>query len=161
MDPLCYTQKSAAVLRTLCSGVVSHWCQVALTYSIHESSCSERKPGCFLHVHEVAGKSSDEQFLMRLAYLSNMFGKLNKLNPQLHGRDKHLPYPADKMWGRRLDQRNTEPLRIWVNWMKPVILEPPQWFHVLGSTFLPREGSFKNTSQTTVLSMIGWEIHSM
>lgn len=64
-----------------------------------------------------AAKFSDEEFLMKLAYLSDIFGKLNELNLQLQGRDKHLPHLADKicgftrkleMWGRRLDQGNTD-----------------------------------------------------
>ncbi|CAJ1059684.1 zinc finger BED domain-containing protein 5-like [Xyrichtys novacula] len=68
-------------------------------------------------MHDVASKFSDEQFLMKLAYLSDIFGKLNELNLQLQGRDKHLPHLADKisaftrkleMWGRRLDQGNTD-----------------------------------------------------
>ncbi|KAJ3609889.1 hypothetical protein NHX12_021983 [Muraenolepis orangiensis] len=68
-------------------------------------------------MHEAARKFSDEQFLMKLAYLSDVFGKLNELNLQLQGRDKHLPHLADKisaftrkleMWGRCLDQGNTD-----------------------------------------------------
>jgi len=68
-------------------------------------------------MHEAASKFSDEQFLMKLAYLSDVFGKLNELNIQLQGRDKHIPHLADKisaftrkleMWGRRLDQGNTD-----------------------------------------------------
>lgn len=69
------------------------------------------------NMHEVASKFSDEQFLMELAYLSDIFGKLNELNLQLQGRAKHLPQLADKicaftrkleMWGRRLDEGNTD-----------------------------------------------------
>ncbi len=61
------------------------------------------------HIHEVASKFRDGQFLMKLAYLSDIFVKLNELNLQLQGRDKHLPHLADKtsaftrkleMWGR-------------------------------------------------------------
>ncbi|XP_062250231.1 zinc finger BED domain-containing protein 5-like [Platichthys flesus] len=68
-------------------------------------------------MHELASKFSDGLFLMKLAYLSDVFGKLNELNLQLQGRDKHLPHLADKisaftrkleMWGRRLDQGNTD-----------------------------------------------------
>ena len=68
-------------------------------------------------MHDVATKFNDEQFLMKLAYLSDVFGKLNELNLQLQGRDTHLPHLADKisaftrkleMWGRRLDQGNID-----------------------------------------------------
>ncbi|KAL7377055.1 hypothetical protein ABVT39_020828 [Epinephelus coioides] len=48
-------------------------------------------------MHDVATKFNDEQFLMKLAYLSDVFGKLNELNLQLQGRDKHLPHLADKI----------------------------------------------------------------
>ncbi|XP_058649117.1 zinc finger BED domain-containing protein 5-like [Onychostoma macrolepis] len=50
-------------------------------------------------------------------HLSNVIGKLNELNLQLQGRDKHLPHLADnitalirklEVWGRHLDQGNTE-----------------------------------------------------
>ncbi|KAM3838159.1 zinc finger BED domain-containing protein 5-like [Diretmus argenteus] len=66
---------------------------------------------------EFAGKFADEEFLMKLAYLSDIFGKLNELNLKLQGRDTHLPHLADKisgftrkleMWGRRLDQGNID-----------------------------------------------------
>uniref|UniRef100_A0A8C7Y7X1 DUF4371 domain-containing protein n=1 Tax=Oryzias sinensis TaxID=183150 RepID=A0A8C7Y7X1_9TELE len=69
------------------------------------------------HKHEVAEKFSDENFLAKLAYLSDIFGKLNELNLQLQGKDKHLPQVTDKissftrklaMWGRRLDEGNTD-----------------------------------------------------
>nr|XP_055067936.1 zinc finger BED domain-containing protein 5-like [Misgurnus anguillicaudatus] len=68
-------------------------------------------------MYDAAGKFSDEQFLMKLAYLSDVFGKLNELNLQLQGRDKHIPHLADKItafirklevWGRHLDQGNTD-----------------------------------------------------
>lgn len=66
---------------------------------------------------EAANKFSDEDFVMKLAYLSHVFGKLNELNIQLQDTDKQLPQLADKitaftrkleMWGRRLDQGNTD-----------------------------------------------------
>ncbi|XP_073328897.1 zinc finger BED domain-containing protein 5-like [Pagrus major] len=68
-------------------------------------------------MYEAASKFSDEQFLLKLAYLSDVFGKLNELNLQLQGKDKHLPHLADKItafsrkleaWGRRLDQQNVD-----------------------------------------------------
>ncbi|XP_051952836.1 zinc finger BED domain-containing protein 5-like [Xyrauchen texanus] len=68
-------------------------------------------------MYEAASKISDEQFLFKLAYLSDVFGKLNELNLQLQGKDKHLPHLADKItaftrklevWGRRLDQQNID-----------------------------------------------------
>ncbi|KAI4804158.1 hypothetical protein KUCAC02_025795 [Chaenocephalus aceratus] len=64
-------------------------------------------------MYEAASKFTDEHFLMKLAYLSDVFGKINELNLQLQGKDKHLPCLADKItgftrkldiWGRRLDQ---------------------------------------------------------
>lgn len=67
-------------------------------------------------VYDISGKFRDEQFLMKLAYLSDVFGKLNELNLQLQGKDKHLPHLADKItafirkldvWGRHLDEGNT------------------------------------------------------
>ena len=60
-------------------------------------------------MHELANKLSDELFLIKLAYHSDVIGKLNELNLQLQGRDKHLPHLAEKisaftrkleMWGR-------------------------------------------------------------
>ena len=63
-------------------------------------------------MYEAASKFSDEQFLLKLAYLSDVFGKLNELNLQPQGKDRHLPHLADKItafsrklevWGRRLD----------------------------------------------------------
>ena len=63
-------------------------------------------------------KFGDEQFLLKLTYLCDLFGNLNGLNLQLQGRDKHLPDLTDKisafirkleMWGKRLDQGNTSP----------------------------------------------------
>ncbi|XP_072229039.1 zinc finger BED domain-containing protein 5-like [Leuresthes tenuis] len=69
------------------------------------------------HMYEAASKFCDEQFLLKLAYLSDVFGKLNELNLQLQGKDKHLPHLADKItafsrklevWGRRLDQPNID-----------------------------------------------------
>lgn len=69
------------------------------------------------HKYEVAEKFCDESFLAKLAYLSDIFGKLNELNLQLQGKDKHLPQVTDKissftgklaMWGRRLNEGNTD-----------------------------------------------------
>lgn len=48
-------------------------------------------------MYDASGKFSDEQFLMKLAYLSDVFGKLNELNLQLQGRDKRQPHIADKI----------------------------------------------------------------
>lgn len=47
--------------------------------------------------HDLAEKCSDENFLAKLAYLSDIFGKLNELNLQLQGKDKHLPQVTDKI----------------------------------------------------------------
>lgn len=43
---------------------------------------------------------SDQQFLMKLAYLCHIFGKLNEWNLQLQGRDKQLPHQRihSKAW---------------------------------------------------------------
>lgn len=69
------------------------------------------------HKYEVAEKICQENFLMKLAYLSDIFGKLNEINLQLQGKDKHIPQVADKissftrklaMWERRLDEGNTD-----------------------------------------------------
>ena len=56
-------------------------------------------------MYEAASKFSDEQFLLKLAYLSDVFGKLNELNLQLQGKDKHLPHLADKItaFSRKLE----------------------------------------------------------
>ncbi|XP_060774414.1 zinc finger BED domain-containing protein 5-like [Neoarius graeffei] len=68
-------------------------------------------------MYEAAAKFGDELFLMKLAYLSDVFAKLNELNFQLQGKDKHLPHLADKItafirklevWGKRVDQGHTE-----------------------------------------------------
>lgn len=40
------------------------------------------------HKYEVSRMFSDENFLMKLAYLSDIFGKLNELNLQLQGKDQ-------------------------------------------------------------------------
>ncbi|KAI4811017.1 hypothetical protein KUCAC02_013944 [Chaenocephalus aceratus] len=57
-----------------------------------------------------ASKFNDEHFLMKLAYLSDMFVKLNELNLQLQGNNTHLPHKIQSftrkldMWGRRLER---------------------------------------------------------
>jgi len=50
---------------------------------------------------------------MKLAYLSHIFGMLNKLNRHLQGREQHLPqlqtrsgFTEAEMWKRRLDRWN-------------------------------------------------------
>lgn len=48
-------------------------------------------------VYESANRFGDQQFLLKLSYLSDIFEKLNKLNLQLQGRDKHLPDLPDKI----------------------------------------------------------------
>ncbi|KAJ4921794.1 hypothetical protein JOQ06_026215 [Pogonophryne albipinna] len=63
--------------------------------------------------NDLASKFNDEHVLMKLAYLSDMFVKLNELNLQLQGNNTHHPHLADKiqsftwkldMWGRRLER---------------------------------------------------------
>jgi len=41
-------------------------------------------------MYEAASKFSDEQFLMKLAYLSDVFGKLNELNLQPNGLNVYI-----------------------------------------------------------------------
>ena len=48
-------------------------------------------------MEELAVKFKDERFLMKWAYLSDTFGKLNDVNLLLRGRDKHLPHLADEI----------------------------------------------------------------
>lgn len=68
-------------------------------------------------MEELAVKFKDKQFLMKLAYLSDIFGKLNDVNLQLQGRDKHIPHLADKIssftrkldvWNKHLERENTD-----------------------------------------------------
>lgn len=40
---------------------------------------------------ELASKLSDQMFLMTLAYLTDIFTKLNEINVHMLGKDKHLP----------------------------------------------------------------------
>ena len=49
------------------------------------------------HKYDLAETFCDENFLAKLAYLSDIFGKLNELNLQLQGKDKHLPQVTDKI----------------------------------------------------------------
>ncbi len=67
-------------------------------------------------MNELASKFGNGQFLMKLAYISDIFSKFNQLNLQLQGKDKYLPHLADQvssfiwkleMWGRKLKQGNT------------------------------------------------------
>lgn len=67
---------------------------------------------------EGMNKLGNEHFLMKLAYLSYIFSKLNQLNLQLPGKDKYQPHLTDQvssfirkqeMWGRKLKQGSTEP----------------------------------------------------
>ncbi|KAM3861136.1 zinc finger BED domain-containing protein 5-like [Diretmus argenteus] len=67
--------------------------------------------------NELASKWIDENFLVKVAYLSDIFEKLNELNLQLQGNNTHLPHLADKihsftrkldMWGRRLEEGNID-----------------------------------------------------
>lgn len=68
-------------------------------------------------MEELAVKFKDKQFLMKLAYLSDIFGRLNDVNLQLQGRDKHIPHLADKIssftrkldvWNKHLERENTD-----------------------------------------------------
>ncbi|KAE8298258.1 Zinc finger MYM-type protein 6 [Larimichthys crocea] len=68
-------------------------------------------------MYEAAAKFGDDMFLIKLAYLSDIFSKLNELNLQLQGKDKHLPHLADKIntftrklnvWEKRMSQGRTD-----------------------------------------------------
>ncbi len=48
-------------------------------------------------MNELASKFGNEQFLMKLAYLSDIFSMFNQLNLQLQGKDKYLPHLADQV----------------------------------------------------------------
>ncbi len=60
--------------------------------------------------NELANKFHNNNFLMKLAYLSDMFQKLNELNLQMQGTNTHLPQLADKItsFTRKLEQRVKE-----------------------------------------------------
>ncbi|XP_057706890.1 zinc finger BED domain-containing protein 5 [Corythoichthys intestinalis] len=69
------------------------------------------------HKYEDAAKFSNDNFLAKLAYLTDIFGKLNELNLQLQGKNKHLPQVTDKissftrklaLWGRQLDEGRSD-----------------------------------------------------
>ncbi|KAK7938701.1 hypothetical protein WMY93_002027 [Mugilogobius chulae] len=69
------------------------------------------------HMFELASKFNDEKFVMRLAYLSDLFSKLNELNLHLQGKDKHLPHLVDtinsfirklEMWAKRVERGNID-----------------------------------------------------
>ncbi|XP_041844388.1 protein FAM200A-like isoform X1 [Melanotaenia boesemani] len=72
-------------------------------------------------MYEVAAKFADERFMMKLAYLSDIFGKLNDLNLQLQGRDQHLPHLADKI------SSFTRKLEMWDKRLQKEILSRQQW----------------------------------
>lgn len=66
---------------------------------------------------DLAHKFNCNKFLMKLAYLSDMFLKLNGLNLQMQGPNTHLPHLADKvtsfirkleMWGQRVKDGNVD-----------------------------------------------------
>ena len=68
-------------------------------------------------MYESASKYTDEHFLTKLAYLSDVFGKLNELTLQIQGKDKPLPHLADKItgftkkpevWDRRLERHSID-----------------------------------------------------
>ncbi|XP_063766181.1 zinc finger BED domain-containing protein 5-like [Eleginops maclovinus] len=67
--------------------------------------------------HDLAVNYSDENFLTKVAYLSDMFQKLNELNLQMQGTNTHLPHLADKiksfsrkleMWERKIGEGNID-----------------------------------------------------
>jgi hypothetical protein len=67
--------------------------------------------------HALATIYNDEHFLLALAYLSDVFQKLNELNLQMQGPSTHIPQLAAKMqsfskklelWGQRLEEGHTD-----------------------------------------------------
>ncbi|XP_030298054.1 zinc finger BED domain-containing protein 5-like [Sparus aurata] len=66
---------------------------------------------------DFAQKFKCNKFLMKLAYLSDMFLKLNEVNLQMQGKNTHLPHLADKitsfirkleMWQQRVKNGNID-----------------------------------------------------
>lgn len=47
--------------------------------------------------HKLAYKFKNDKFLMKVAYLSDMFQKLNELNLHMQGIKTDLPHRADKI----------------------------------------------------------------
>jgi len=107
-------------------------------------------------MYEAASKFSDEQFLMKLAYLAY-------LSDVFQGRDKHLPHLVDKLTAF------TESSRYGAGTSIQEILNLSEVAETSDSgatTVIPCIKQhisyyFKNTSQTAVLSMTGLWIHSM
>ncbi|XP_059375528.1 zinc finger BED domain-containing protein 5-like [Carassius carassius] len=67
--------------------------------------------------NELAHKFNNNKFLMKLAYLTDIFQKLNELNLQMQGSNTHLPHLADKitsftrkleMWEQRVTEGNID-----------------------------------------------------
>ncbi|XP_024145995.1 zinc finger BED domain-containing protein 5 [Oryzias melastigma] len=67
--------------------------------------------------NELAPKFNNNKFVMKLAYLSDMFQKLNELNLQMQGSNTHLPHLADKitsftrkleMWEQQVTEGNID-----------------------------------------------------
>ncbi|XP_040896345.1 zinc finger BED domain-containing protein 5 [Toxotes jaculatrix] len=67
--------------------------------------------------NELALKFNNNKFLMKVAYLSDMFQKLNELNLQMQGTNTYLPHLADKissftrkleMWEQRVQEGNID-----------------------------------------------------
>ena len=67
--------------------------------------------------NELAHRFNNNNFLMKLAYLSDMFQNLNELNLQMQGSSPHLPQQADKitsftrkleMWEQRVKEGNID-----------------------------------------------------
>lgn len=67
--------------------------------------------------NELGLKFSNNNFLIKVAYLSDMFQKLNELNLQMQGTNTHLPHLADKItsftrkleiWEQRVKEGNID-----------------------------------------------------
>lgn len=95
------------------------------------------------YMFEGAKKFCDDNFLAKLAYLSDIYGKLNNLNLQPQWKDKHLPQVTDKisswtqklaMWDRWLHEGNTDSFErpAWICWHSRL-------WSLMGSTSLRSE----------------------
>lgn len=92
---------------------------------------------------------------MKLAYLGNIFRKLNELNLQLQDRDKHLSQLADKisaftrkleMYSKQLEEGNADCFE------NLCVFAEASW---IGSSTVISCLKEHSTSQTTVLSITG------
>eukprot|EP00795_Rhopilema_esculentum_P002969 gene2969-1223_t len=108
-------------------------------------------------------------FLARLAYLSDMFGKLNELNLQLQGKNKHIPHQVtDKissftrklaMWDRQLDEGRSDAFANLHEFIDTTDYDATSVFPVIKQHIASLRGFLKSTFLKTVPSMIGGETY--